>query len=82
MPIHYDNQVDIFITSNFIIYKHIKHIEIDCYYIQDGAIFGVISTPHVTLSHELVDVFTKSLTRISYDVTCTKLTMFDLFAPA
>ena len=82
MPIHYDNQVAIFITGNFTIYKHIKHIEIDCHYIQDGVIFGVISTSHVTLSHKLVDVFTKSLTRISYDVTCTKLTMFNLYAPA
>ena len=32
--------------------------------------------------HQLVDIFTKILVEISYDATCTKLSMFDLFAPA
>ena len=43
---------------------------------------GVISNAHVASSQQLVDVFTKSLARISYDATCTKLHMFDLYAPA
>ena len=33
-------------------------------------------------SHQFVDVFTKSLAGISYDATCTKVGMFDLYAPA
>ena len=41
---------------------------------------GVISTSHVTSSHQLADVFTKSLAGISYDTKCTKLGMFDLYA--
>ena len=43
---------------------------------------GAISTPHVASSHQLEDVFMKSLVAISYDTTCTKLGMFDLYAQA
>ena len=43
---------------------------------------GVISTPHVASSQELADIFMKGLAGISYDATCTKLGMFDLYAPS
>ena len=42
----------------------------------------VISTPHVASCHQLADVFMKSLVGINYDVMCTKLGMFDIYAPA
>ena len=42
----------------------------------------IFSTPHVASSHQLMDVFTKIVVRISYDVTCIKLGMFDLYALA
>ena len=40
---------------------------------------GVISSPRITLSHQLTKVFMKSLTEISYDTICTKLGIFDLY---
>ena len=82
MPIHCDNQAAIFIAGNSTFHERTKHIEIDCHYIRDKVMCGVISTPHVTSSHQLADVFTKSIAGISYDTTCTKLGMFDLYAPA
>ena len=36
----------------------------------------------MTSSPQLADIFKKSLAEISYDATCIKLGMFDLYAPA
>ena len=82
MPMHCDNQDAIFIASNSTFHERTEHTEIGCHYVWDKVMFGVISTLHVTSSHQLAHVFKKSLTGISYDATCIKLGMFDLYAPA
>ena len=82
MPMHCDNQAIIFISRNSTFHERTKYIEIDCYYIRDEVMSRVISTPHVVSSHQLADVFMKSLAGISYDATCTKLVMFDFYALA
>ncbi|CAA6662621.1 unnamed protein product [Spirodela intermedia] len=81
MLMYCDNQTTIFIAGNPTFHECMKHIEVNCHYIQDKVMFRLISTPHVSSSHKLVDIFMKSLTIISYDDTCTKLDIFDLYAP-
>ena len=77
---HCDNQVIIFIAYNFTFHMLTKHIEIDSHYTWDKVMSKVISTPHMTSSHKLADVFLNSLSGIFYDAMCTKLVMFDLYA--
>ena len=53
---HDDTQAAIFIASNCTFYECIKHIEIDCHYIQAKVMLKVIFNPHVTLSYQLADM--------------------------
>ena len=82
MPMHCDDQAAIFIARNLAFHKRTKHIEIDCHFIRDKVLMGVISTPHVTSSDQLADIFTKSVISVSYDCLGSKLGMFDLYSPA
>ena len=82
MLMHCNNDVAIFIVGNSTFHERTKHIQISCHYIQDKVIFIIISTPHVTSSHQLKDIFIKSLGGISYNVMYTKKGMFDLYALA
>ena len=49
MPMHCDNQAAIFIVRNLIFHERTKHIEIDCHFIRDKVLMGVISTPCVII---------------------------------
>ncbi|CAA6659490.1 unnamed protein product [Spirodela intermedia] len=80
MLIHYDNQIVIFIIGNSTFHEYTKYIEIDCHYIQDKIMSRLISTLHVTSSHQFADIFMKNLAGISYDVMYIKLDMLNLYA--
>ena len=47
MPMHYDNHTTIFISRSFIFHMRTTHMKIDCYFIRDKVLIGVISTPHM-----------------------------------
>ena len=81
MPLYCDNKSTIFIFGNLDFHERNKHIWIDCHFIHEKALMGVISTPHVSSSNQLADIFTKSIIGISYDCLGSKLGMFDLYSP-
>ena len=43
MPMYCDNQAVIYIANNLTFHVHTKHIEVDCYYVRDMVIKGIIS---------------------------------------
>ena len=49
MPMHYDNHAAIFIAGNLAFHERTKHIEIDCHFIRDKVLMGVISIPRVII---------------------------------
>ena len=81
MPVHCDNQAAIFIVGNLAFHERTKHMEIDYHFIRDKVLMRVISTPHISSSDQLTDIFTKSIIGVSYDCLGSKLGMFDLYSP-
>ena len=82
MPMPCDNHAAIFISRNLAFHKRTMHIEIECHFICDKVLMGVISTPHVSSLDQLADIFTKSIIGVSYYYLGSKLGMFDLHSLA
>ena len=75
-----------YVGGNLVTWRSRKQKVISCLSAEakgcDKVLIGVISTPHILSSDQLVDIFTKSIIGVSYDCLGSKLGMFDLYSPA
>ena len=62
-------------------HERTKYIEVDCHFVRNTVIDGLITTPFTT-STQLADVFTKDVAVGICKSFCNKLGIVDLYAPA
>jgi hypothetical protein len=77
-PLHGDNTSVIQIAANPVYHERTKHIEVDYHYIREAFTRGVITLPHLNIYLQIVDAFTKALTRQRHKFLSSKLMLLDL----
>ena len=68
-----DNKSVIFLSSNPVSHKRAKHVELDYHFLQELVVAGKLRTQYVPSHLQVVDLFTKSVSRPLFDFFRAKL---------
>jgi len=73
VSLHSDSQAAIHIAKNPIFHERTKHVDLDCHFVRQQYLAGLISLSFVSSSSQLADLFTKPLSGPSHRSLLGKL---------